>query len=275
MMIGHFRKVATASKIKIITINTWKCDGDYSLRVQILAGQLKELDADIIACQECFQSDEANTDTLKFLAGLLNMNHTFLPGREKKRLFEGKWVDSFSGLGILSAYPIQNTWEFTLPSSPGDDDRKVQQAEIVLPSGENILVSNTHLTHLGHSGGARITQAEALASFATANKTLGYHIICGDFNAPRGSVEIETFMSLSGALDCYCAGNGIEPRYSLVDSFMVNKMICVDHIFALPTGDKSEYPEFINSGMVLNTPDESAGLYPSDHFGISTTLVIH
>jgi endonuclease/exonuclease/phosphatase family metal-dependent hydrolase len=275
MMIEQFRNVTTAAGIKIITINTWKCGGDYPVRMQILAGQLKKLNPGIVACQECFQSDEADADTLKFLAGELGMNYSFLPGRYKKRQFEEKWVDSFAGLGILSAYSIDNTREFILPPAPGDDDRKAQQVEIVLPSGENITVTNTHLTHLSHAGGVRRTQAEALAGFVTDNKAQRYHIICGDFNASRGSVEIETFMGLSGALDCYCAGNGIEPRYSLADAFKTGKLICVDHIFALPIVGKSEYPEFRGSGTVLNTPDESAGLFPSDHFGISTTLVIH
>ena len=244
--------------------------------MRILAEQLKSLAPGIIACQECFYSDEGHTDTLKFLSDQSKMNYCFLPGRLKKREFEGKWVESFSGLGVLSAYPITGMKQFVLPNAPGDDARKIQQAEISLPNGDKgIILTNTHLTHLSQAGGVRRTQAESLADFVMADKTSRYHIICGDFNASRGSVEIETFMGLSGTIDCYTAGDGIEPLYRLAEAYEVNKRICVDHIFALPIPGTGTYPEFINSGVVLNIPDGSTGLYPSDHFGISTTLVVH
>ena len=276
-MIAQFSSLIAlkVEHIKIITINTWKCDGNYAERMRILAEQLKNLSPGIIACQECFYSEEANADTLKFLSEQLKMDYRFLPGRLKKRQFDGRWVESFSGLGVLSAYPIINVKQFLLPDAPGDDDRKVQQAEISLPGGDKMLLTNTHLTHLSPTGGVRATQAEALAGFVKADNAYPYHIICGDFNATPGSVEIETFMELSGAIDCYSAGKGAEPRYSLIEAYEANKRICVDHIFALPMHGTGTNPEFINSGIVLNIPDGSTGLYPSDHFGISITLVIH
>ncbi len=243
--------------------------------MRILAEQLKNLSPCIIACQECFYSEEGNADTLKFLSGQLKMDYRFLPGRLKKRQFDGRWVESFSGLGILSAYPIINVKQFLLPDAPGDDDRKVQQAEINLPNGDKLLLTNTHLTHLSPTGGVRAIQAEALAGFVKVDNTYPYHIICGDFNATPGSVEIETFMKFSGAIDCYSAGKGAEPRYSLTDAHKANKQICVDHIFALPIPGTGASPEFIDPSVVLNIPDKSTGLYASDHFGISTTLVIH
>lgn len=41
--------------ITLLSINTWKCDGDYTRRLPVLAAQLKESGADIILCQECFR----------------------------------------------------------------------------------------------------------------------------------------------------------------------------------------------------------------------------
>ena len=259
--------------VKIVTINTWKCDGNYRVRMQILAQQLKALNPAIIACQECFYSDEGNADTLNFLAGELIMNYTFAEGRFKKRQFEGKWVDSFSGLGILSTYPVTVARQFNLPEVPGDEDRKAQQAEIMLPGSTKISIMNTHLTHLNDTAG-RKAQAEAFADIATANNAFSYSIICGDFNAGPGSVEVSTFVNKSGAIDCYTAGKGAEPRYSLAEAFAKNKRICVDHLFALPVAGGNTYPRFIKSEIVLNAADKATGLYPSDHFGISTELVI-
>jgi endonuclease/exonuclease/phosphatase family metal-dependent hydrolase len=267
--------IAVVKHIKIITINTWKCDGNYHARMGVLAEQLAALKPTIVACQECFYSDEGKADTLHFLAGKLNMNYSFLRGRVKKRFFEDKWVESFSGLGILSAYPITTAIQLELPGMPEDNDRKAQQAVINLPGGEQILFTNTHFTHTGNKNGLRTSQAEALAGFVTKNVYCKYHIICGDFNAIQSSVEIETFMLMSGAIDCYKAGNGPEPAYSLVAPYTENKLICVDHIFALPMPGDGKYPEFINSGVILNIPDKLTGLYPSDHFGISTTLIIN
>jgi len=241
----------------------------------ILAGQLKKLKAEIIACQECFHSDEGKASTLRFLAGELNMHYSFLPGRFKKRLFEDRWVKSFSGLGILSTYPITAIIELELPGMPEDNDRKAQQALINLPGGEQIFFTNTHLTHTGNKNGLRTLQAEALAGFVTKDVSSKYRIICGDFNAVEGSVEIETFIRMSGAINCYTAGNGAEPAYSLAAPYTENKLICVDHIFSLPIAGGSIYPEFINSGVVLNIQDGTSGLFPSDHFGISTTLIIN
>ena len=260
-------------KIRIVTINTWKCDGNYHLRLPLMIKALQLLQPHIIACQECFLSEEANADTLKFLAAGLNMHHTFVSGRLKKRLFNGQWVDSQSGLGILSVYPFAVLKEFLLPGSAGDDDRKAQQAGILLPWGETLLITNTHLTHLGDSDGTRKIQAEALARLVTAANAYRYHIICGDFNATSTSAEIKIFTALSGAADCYTAGDGTEPSYTLADAFIKGKMIAVDHIFALPIAGTGKHPEFINSAVVLNQRDGATGLYPSDHFGISTTLL--
>ena len=238
--------------------------------MQSLAEGLLLLKPDIIACQECFVCEEINTDTLKFLSAELNMNYLFANGREKKRYFEGEWVDSLSGLGILSAYPVNAYDTFSLPASAEDNDRKAQQAIISLPSGEELLLTNIHLTHLRD-----ITLRKAQATFVakrTASIAGDYiKLVCGDFNAKQDSVEIEAFINTCNAVDTYSAGNGIEPRCSLIEAYEVGKNICVDHVFALPFAD-GRYPQFINSGVVLNEPG-SNGIFPSDHFGISTTLV--
>jgi endonuclease/exonuclease/phosphatase family metal-dependent hydrolase len=261
--------------VKIITINTWKCDGEYRVRMGILAKQLKQLKPHVIACQECFYSADANADTLKFLANELNMNYCFLPGRSKKRLFEGRIVNSTSGLGILSVYPLTETGSFDLPVVPEDNDRKAFRADVTLPSGDKLTIITTHLTHLGQHKGLRKAQAEALAGFVTEETPNPYHIICGDFNATPDSEAVMAFRELAKAADCFTEGNGLEPRYSLTDAYYkANKQVCVDQIFTLPLPGTDHYPQFIDSEVVLNVPDKETGLYPSDHFGITTTLLI-
>lgn len=242
--------------------------------MRILAKQLNELKPHIIACQECFYSEEAKADTLKFLAEELGMNYCFLPGRSKKRLFEGHLVNSTSGLGVLSAYPLNEFKHTDLPVVPEDNDRKAFTVSTALPNGTNMLLTTTHLTHLSHASGLRERQATALAAFVSTDITHPYHIICGDFNATPDSDEVIAFLAKSNAIDCYAAGNGPEPHYSLTDAYYkTNKQICIDQIFSLPLPDGG-YPRFSNSAVVLNVPDDESGLYASDHFGITTTIVI-
>ncbi|SEN60232.1 Metal-dependent hydrolase, endonuclease/exonuclease/phosphatase family [Mucilaginibacter gossypiicola] len=261
--------------VKIITINTWKCDGEYRVRMGLLAKQLEQLNPHVVACQECFYSEEGNADTLKFLANELNMNYVFLPGRSKKRMFEGRMVKSTSGLGILSVYPLNENISFDLPVVAEDNDRKAFRVNVNLPSGKTLTVTTTHLTHLGQQKGLRKAQAEALASFVIEEAPDPYHIICGDFNATPDSEAVMAFRELAKAVDCYTAGNGTEPHYSLTDAYYkANKQVCIDHIFTLQLPGTNKYPQFIDSAVVLNVPDEATGLYPSDHFGITTTLLI-
>jgi endonuclease/exonuclease/phosphatase family metal-dependent hydrolase len=260
-------------QIRIVTINTWKCDGNYDKRLILLAEQLKVLSPSVVACQECFLSEDGNADTLKFLSTELNMQSCFLPGRFRKRLFKGNWVESFSGLGILSAHPLKELENYNLPDVPGDDQRKVQLAEIDLPGDNKMLVANTHLTHVRNAE-LRTEQAGFVGDKVSAFDTYKYKIICGDLNAVPGSAELKTLMAKSKAVDCYTAGGGAEPRYSLSEAHDRGIMICVDHILALPYPATNSYPDFVNSSIVLNSKHNENGIYPSDHFGIGTTLVI-
>jgi len=261
------------NKINIITINTWKCDGNYDKRIVLLAQQLKALQPAIIACQECFASNEGNADTLQYLASELGMQACFLPGRFRKRIFRGNWVESFSGLGILSAYPLNELEHFSLPEVPGDEQRYLQLAEAVVADDVKILIANTHLTHLRNPE-LRKEQAAFAAEKVSSLDAYKYRIICGDMNAEMKSVDIRPFSVIAKAVDCYVTGGGEEPRYSLAEAYNRGMNICVDHIFALPYPGSDTYPDFVNSSVVLNEKDKESGIYPSDHFGITTTMVI-
>jgi endonuclease/exonuclease/phosphatase family metal-dependent hydrolase len=241
--------------------------------MELLAVQLKELSPGIIACQECFKSEEARADTLGFLAEQLDMQSSFLPGRFKKRVFRQQWVNSYSGLGILSAYPLKTLEHYALPEAPGDEDRKLQIVEIDIPGGDKLLLANTHLTHLKNTT-ARTAQAGFVADAVSAKDSYKYRMVCGDFNSTQYSPEMQLLKLKAKAIDCYAAGGGIEPRCSLAEACEKNLMNCVDHQFALPVRGPGLYPQFENSGIVLNVKDKENGIYPSDHFGISTTLVI-
>jgi endonuclease/exonuclease/phosphatase family metal-dependent hydrolase len=198
------------------------------------------------------------------------MNYQFIESRFKKRLFEDHWVESYSGLGILSTYPLTKFAVFDLPSAREDPERKVQQVLVNLPDKKKLLVTNTHLTHISHTPLRKI-QLDYLAEIVSSNGN-HYHILCGDFNTTIDSKDFVDFILATDAIDCYHAGFGEEPRYSMVNEFITERMFCVDHILALPSAS-GEY-KFVNSHVALNSLDEQTGLYGSDHFGITTTLIV-
>ncbi|OKS87154.1 endonuclease/exonuclease/phosphatase family protein [Mucilaginibacter polytrichastri] len=254
-------------QIQIVTLNTWKCDGDYYNRRQLLANQLKALTPHIVACQECFLTEDEKVDTLRFLAEELDMYYHFTPARLKPRLLGDDEVNSYSGLGVLSAFPIKVLAAFDLPFNEADGERKVQQVSIEITEHKRLLLTNVHLTHLHNAATLRKNQLTQIAH-KTAGKNFDYNIICGDFNTTPDSAELIHFKTQSEAIDCYETGGGKAPRVSLKENGTERN---VDYIFALPAGRLSEYPNVIKSATVLNLPDDS-GMYASDHFGISTTL---
>ena len=255
-----------AMKIQIVTINTWKCDGDYYKRMHILADQLKELTPHVVACQECFLSEDEKIDTLRFLAEELDMYYHFTPARFKERLLNGKPVNGYSGLGALSAFQIDLVNEFDLPTVDADGERKVQQTVLKIRDDSKILLTNVHLTHLKNATDLRKEQIELIAQNTAAN---GYRhsLLCGDFNTEPHSEEITLLKTLTNATDCYPAGGGLASPVTVMNG----SAKCIDHIFSLPTrqGDA----DFTRSAVVLNEKDTVSGIYPSDHFGLSTTLI--
>lgn len=254
-------------ELTLLTINTWKADGDYYNRREVLKEGLKKSGAQLILCQECFLSIDGTIDTLEYLSQALGMRAYATLTRRKPRLLNGNWVDSFSGMGMLTTLPVSDRMEIELPSDPADGGRKAQLLTIELSPGKTLLIANLHLTHLPDDDLRRCQLQTVLE--AVRNSTATIRIIGGDWNTAAGSAILCDMERSESAADCYVLGQGVEPRYTLKDH-----PICVDHFYTLPSKKElSTYPSFIHAGVVLDRPDEATGLYPSDHFGIRVTLI--
>jgi endonuclease/exonuclease/phosphatase family metal-dependent hydrolase len=249
MRVAQFR---VGMNITLLTINTWKCDGDYYPRMEWLAAELKTSGARIILCQECFRTADGKVDTLSYLSRELNMPGYFVPCRRKSRMFGGIATDSFSGLGVLTDLPVTRQMIIDLPSSPADGGRSAQLLTLDGGDGLSIMIANVHLTHLQNGEALRLSQLEKVLSCMTGSAS-SYRIIGGDFNARPGSALIEVLKNKIQAVEC-------------IQHF-------VDYIFALPSPIAKNYPSFIHAKTVLDRPDPT-GLYPSDHFGIQTTMIL-
>jgi endonuclease/exonuclease/phosphatase family metal-dependent hydrolase len=257
--------------ITLLTINTWKCDGDYHGRMEALANGIAESGAQVVLCQECFKTIDGKVDTLARLSAALGMTASFVACRRKMRSLENKWVDSYSGLGVLTALPISAAAAVDLPSNLTDGGRKAQWVTLEISPGYSILLVNIHLTHLRDED-LRRQQLKTVLKETLAG-VAGIRIIGGDWNTPVGSPVLRELMEEAPAADCYILGGGEEPRATLLSPFREGHYHCVDHFFSLPLSGRTTYPRYTGAGIVLNGPCGTNGLYPSDHFGIRVTLL--
>jgi endonuclease/exonuclease/phosphatase family metal-dependent hydrolase len=259
-------------ELTLLTINTWKCDGDYYIRRAVLLKELAAAGAQVILCQECFRSADGHTDTLDYLSAGLGMSAWFLPARRKERLLDQERIDSFSGLGILTSLPVLDHTVIDLPAVAADGDRKAQLLTLEPLPGHRMLIANIHLTHLRDDRLRREQLSSLLDAVREDNADI--RLIGGDWNAEADSPVLLDALQPVRALDCYVSGGGRAPRISLLESIRNDHPICVDHFFALPGSDQEVYPSILGADIVLDKPDPASGLYPSDHFGIRITLLV-
>lgn len=240
-------------EIDLLTINTWKCDGNYYERRKVLAAGLRQMGFNdrVIFCQECFQTIDGEVDTLRYLSDELNIPGYLARTRRKHRSLEGAMTDSYSGLGILTNLPVSSRTILELPSSVADGGRVAQLLTLELAPGRSMLVVNVHLTHLRNSQELRIRQLVSVMQEISASSA-HYRIIGGDLNAEENSTEIQLLKEQAPVLN--------------------SASHWVDHLLIIRPAAEP-YPQITGSETVLDRPDAENGLYPSDHFGVHAHLL--
>lgn len=91
---------ASGGRLRVVTLNTWKCEGVYALRMQAMVEQLQPLNADVLVLQESFASADGMISTARTLAEALHLEYAWIPERPKSRLCDGHWMESYSGLAV-------------------------------------------------------------------------------------------------------------------------------------------------------------------------------
>jgi endonuclease/exonuclease/phosphatase family metal-dependent hydrolase len=258
----------------VITINTWKGEGAYQRRLELLAGQLARLNPDIIACQEVLHTDDEAFHTGRQLAAHLQMHLTCCPARRKERLVAGQRRMSSSGLAILSRRKPLESIRLTLPEDPRDGERVAQICR--LPAGANqLLLVNTHLSHLAGADDLRRQQIKCILEAlrtrvydrTSAPDPVAGCLLCGDLNAAPDSLPIQYLQTSEGfaADDCYLAGRGELPGFTRLSRY-AGQSRRIDYVFALSPPGKPAF-RILSAATVLNQPDEN-GIMPSDHMGV-------
>jgi len=264
--------------LRIVTINTGKCDGPYRARLNALLAGLAALDADVILMQEVFEALETLRDdslsTAHRLATGLRMHLASHPIRRKPRDVEGVSMDSTSGLATLSRWPLGEVVPVALSDDPDDGDRAALFVEIPTPDGV-VRTANTHLTHLRHRDDLRVQQMREILGHDWWQRAGRIRVLGGDLNA-RPDHEVHALLR-SGhegvrAVDAY-DGAGDPTRAATIRRDTPSGAVeaRVDYLY-LVTDQASDLPQVVGARVVLDRP--LGDVLPSDHFGVMADIRI-
>lgn len=166
-------------KFRIATFNLWKNCGEFPQRIFQISEYLRKVDC--ICFQEDFTSKHfCSSDNIN---EILKLHKTTLPIRIKKR----NEVISSSNLTILSKTKPYTT-ENLIFDKNSSDERGALMVELH-QEDKNILIINTHLTHLNQE--RRLEQIYQIKN-SIDTKAADLIILCGDMNCTPSSQELHT-----------------------------------------------------------------------------------
>lgn len=235
--------------MRIVTLNTWKNEGDYDRRLALMGEGLARLDPDLVLLQEVFVC--YGVDTAAILSARLGLSASCFPARTKRRKHKGGEVLSTSGLAILSRTPLRAQAK-ALVSDPRDGER----IAVLVQMEGGLRLLNLHLTHLGGDLGRdlRARQLGEALNWA-AEGGVGPLIVGGDLNATLNDPELAALRRLAPAT--------VELGTTLIAGGAALGG-AIDHLALI---DPSRRRRLVRKGLALNTPDE-IGVFPSDHAAV-------
>jgi endonuclease/exonuclease/phosphatase family metal-dependent hydrolase len=237
--------------MRIVTLNTWKNEGDYRRRLGLMCEGLAALSPDVVCLQEAFVAQ--GLDTAQTLAAHLGLAVHAAPARLKPRNHESRLVDSTSGLAVLSRWPSISA-SLPLPSDPADGERIAQRLDIRV-GDRHLRVLNLHLTHLRDADALRGDQLAHALAWASEGLAGGL-VVAGDLNATAAAVAL--------------APLGLPPRAGTLHGGrlgVVPTTRAIDHCVLLRPGGWREVVQFRG----LENPD-AEGWFPSDHACVGVDL---
>ena len=255
------------SKINIVTLNTWNCQGPFAQRLQLIAAGLEVLGADIILLQEVFAEASTGLHVGEHLGNELGLHMSFAPMREKTREREGVPMLCYSGLAVLSRTAILGSRIMRLPMDERDGERVGQVVKIKM-NGMCLEIGNVHLTHLDDADDLRREQINLVTQ--GLDRTADLVILGGDMNAAQGHA---IFQGLTGfntptftdpaPLTTLNPINGQQPG---------SGPSIIDHIFVHAGGGRDLVAR---ARTALDAADQNSGVYASDHMAVVVDVTLN
>jgi len=243
--------------MKILTLNTWQERGPWRERWELIFRGLKDYDADIVGFQEVFNTDWAEEDRKRSGYPYLAVS------------------GEHSGLIFLSKYkPVEQECLVMGTRSPTEDYKRYAFYLRVDVAGEPVVFFNTHLSWKADENDIRMKQTLELESFMRSKAAELPAALMGDLNGAPNTPPVVYLREMQKWIDTFWVKNpGVpgltwdyrNPYAETEREKMLERRI--DYIFIRErTGP---FEKIKSSRVVFDTPS-SAGVFPSDHFGMMT-----
>ncbi len=267
--------------VAALTLNIWNRQGPWAERQPRIQAGLAALQPDLIGLQEVLRlsMQEHDSNQAEELVNPGEYHSAYAPAQE---LGAGLHI----GNSLLSKHPILSAETIILPGEEETAERRsLLAAQVMHPAG-TLPVYVTHLNWKLDQGSVRTRQVQRIVQ-EIESRLKDDHLpalLMGDFNAEPPSDEIrylKGFATLDGRSvhfsDAWDYAEDRGPGYTFdrknpyaAEAHEPPRRI--DYIFV--RGPDSQYRgEPLETRLVMNEPD-SAGIWPSDHFGVWSRILL-
>lgn len=244
-------QVSQKSTLTVMTLNLWGVN-EWDHRRPTVLDWISDIEPDLVALQEVVQTESLRQAS--WIAQRTGMTAAFGAARA---IDGGEF-----GNAVLSRLPVLSFQCHPLTDAGAANEPRAALTVNVDAFGRRVSFTSTHLSWQFDEGWVREQQVRDIAGFTGKDP-----IVCGDFNATPDSPEVR-FMTGLPLVDAFDVANPGEPghTWSNANPFAANEKEPdrrIDYIF-VGTG------RVLSADVVCNEP--RGGAWPSDHFGVSTTL---
>lgn len=261
--------------LSVATLNIWNRFGPWPERLAAIRAGVGALAPDLLGLQEVLKLEAGEGDSLDQLAAIADgFGYHVAHGCAKGE----RW-----GNAALARWPISRTKVFDLPRGATEEKRTLLFAETLSPLGP-IPFFVTHLNWKFDEGHVREMQVREIATLI-ASLVTGQSfpaILVGDFNAEPDADEIRFLRgltSLGGARRVYfqdvfaAAGDG-SPGFTFTRSNPFAAALQepprrIDYVFVRGRDERGR-GQPLEARVCFDQPVD--GTFPSDHFGVVSTL---
>ncbi|MEZ4225553.1 MAG: endonuclease/exonuclease/phosphatase family protein [Polyangiaceae bacterium] len=268
--------------LRIATLNIWNKSGPWLRRLELIRSELARSRLNVLGLQEVLRMDRGGVVTDE------TCQATEIGGALGYQVAYGAAADYGGGLhfgnALLSRHPIVSSRTLPLPGRESGETRSLLYALVDSPFGQ-LPVFVTHLNWKLHHGNYRLAQVkfivEQIFELCPIDETKLPPVLMGDFNADPDSDEIRYLRGLATLdgssvyfADAWSYGGDGTPGYTFDRKNAFAALAHepprrIDYIFSRGP-DRSFRGEPLTTRLAFC--DEAGGIWPSDHFGLTTEL---